>query len=838
MDAISLIVDALTMGAAAEREDTATGAIKDASAGLRELVRRRFGGRETAETALAEHEKRPQEWAARLATELAVVSAETDARIIEAAQRVITLVETVSAASGKYLIDLSAARSVQVGDCTNQTNFNSFYIESRVEWPHQVGSVPMLADCYQDRMHRAGLDDSGNDAASTSTQVLSGLGGVGKTQLAAGYARRIWADKGVDLLVWATATSRTAVQATYAQAAAEIGQLPFQDVERAAEYFLGWLQNTHRAWLVVLDDLADPADLHRLWPMGPTGRTLITTRRRDVVLTERGRVIIDVGLYTPKEALAYIRSKLESVGGAEVMNEAAELATDLGYLPLALAQATTFIRDRGDTCAEYRRRFSDRHRRLSEVLPEDALADDYGSTVATTWSISLEHADRIPPVGMARSVLQLISTLDPNGIPLDIVTSPAARMVIAEQHGFSESRVPAAVSKQDCRDALTNLHRLNLISLEPMGGARAIRTHALVQRATLEKLSADVIVATVRAAADALAQVWPDIEKDTELGRVLRDCTAHLRQYHGRVLWEPQAHTVLFCNGHSLADCGLVGAAVSYWTEMVMQADSALGSDHPQTLMTRQSLARCRGQAGNPAGAVQDFEALLPDYFRVLGPDHPDTLTARHGLAWWRGEAKDMVGAVEDFVTILDDRSRVLGPDHPDTLITRYSLGRWRGQAGDSTGAMDEFKTLLPDSFRLMGADHRLTLAARHDLAWWIGEAGNPVAAANAFEALLTDRLRVMGPDHPHTLATRHDLAWWRGEAGDPGFAVAALEILLTDYQRVLGADHPHTLATRDDFVWWRDPDVRSIGGAYGQSSAGTDRIPGDLPGLDFLANR
>lgn len=38
------------------------------------------------------------------------------------------------------------------------------------------------------------------------------------------------------------------------------------------------------------------------------------------------------------------------------MGEAAELAADLGYLPLALAQAATFIRDRHETCAGYRRR--------------------------------------------------------------------------------------------------------------------------------------------------------------------------------------------------------------------------------------------------------------------------------------------------------------------------------------------------------------------------------------------------------------------------------------------------------------------------------------------------
>ncbi len=209
------------------------------------------------------------------------------------------------------------------------------------------------------------------------------------------------------------------------------------------------------------------------------------------------------------------------------MVEAAELAADLGCLPLALAQAATFIRDRHETCAGYRRRLGDRRRRLPEVLPEDALADDYRFTVATTWSISVEFADRLIPVGLARPVCSFSARWTPTVSPSTSVTSPAARTVIAAQRASSD--VGALVEEQDCRDALANLHRLNLTSLDPAGGARAVRTHALVQRATLEGLSTDAVSTTVRAAADALVQVWPDIERDTELGRVLRDCAASLR---------------------------------------------------------------------------------------------------------------------------------------------------------------------------------------------------------------------------------------------------------------------------------------------------------------------
>jgi anion-transporting ArsA/GET3 family ATPase len=65
-------------------------------------------------------------------------------------------------------------------------------------------------------------------------QVLAGLGGVGKTRLAAALAHRLWDNRQVALLVWITATSRTAILTGYAQAAARITGIDDTDPEQAA----------------------------------------------------------------------------------------------------------------------------------------------------------------------------------------------------------------------------------------------------------------------------------------------------------------------------------------------------------------------------------------------------------------------------------------------------------------------------------------------------------------------------------------------------------------------------------------------------------------------------
>jgi hypothetical protein len=554
----------------------------------------------------------------------------------------------------------------------------------RGERPVRVGVVPGEADCFQERPVQQRLQevlDRGETAVVT--QVLSGMGGVGKTQLAAACARRaVDGEPGLDLLVWVTAASRSEILAGYARADAAVndptGGDGGLDTDVAATRFLTWLAGTKGRWMVVLDDLTTPADLAGLWPPATDyGRVLVTTRRRDAALRGSGRVLVDVELFTPDEALTYLREKLAE--HPDRLAEAAELCADLGHLPLALAQAAAYLLDRGLSCAVYRRRFADRRSRLADVLPEaDALPDDHRSTVAATWSLSVEHANLLHPIGLAEPLLQVASLLDPNGIPTEVLTTAPVLDYLREARG-SEAGLAAdavPVSTTDVVDALRALHRLNLASV---ADDRPVRIHALVQRAAGDQTSPDWRTTAARAAADALVAVWPEVERDTELATSLRANAAALREAAGVLLYEPDAHTVLFRHSRSLGDAGLLTAATAADRQLLDDCLRVLGPDHPATLTARANLAFWRGEAGDPAGAATDFAELLDDRLRVLGPDHPATLTARGNLARCRGEAGDPAGAATALTELLDDCVRVLGPDHPATLTARHNLAYWRG---------------------------------------------------------------------------------------------------------------------------------------------------------------
>lgn len=678
--------------------------------------------------------------------------------------------------------------------------------------------LPRLADSYQNRPEQQALKevlDAGRAAVLVqdgplATGVLAGTGGVGKTQIARAYARTVWDDPTLTVAAWVDAGSRQSIENGYAEVALRITGRAGREPKQAADDLIEWLQATDQKWLVVLDGLHNTDDLMGLWPPDtPTGRLIVTTRDQAPSLWKGNRYLIPVDVFSHAQAETYLRDQLST--NSRLIDGASELAETLGRHPLALAHAAAVMLARQWTAGRYRREFLDESKKLSDLDPRsnELMPDDkYRDTIATTWRISIEHADDQPPKHVARQLLAIASLLDPNGIPARLFSSQAVIEYLSRT-------LDRATSPDDVCDGLALLSRFSLVTADLNEPAARVYVHSLVQRAALDDPDSPALELITLVAADALVQTWPDEDGESEedgaidadLVHVLHSNAAILDQRVGTSLMRPETgcHALLTRVGHSIGRLGRPHAARTYFQELAVRATEAMGHDHLDTLKIRRHAASALGYTRDWVGALGEFSALCQDYHQIAGDDHLDALEARTSRASYQAMTGDVAGAISELEAVLEVRRQLQQyPFHPDVLTTRARLAKWRGHSGQIAEAIASLESVLVDYREHHRDEARAIFLTRASLATWRGNAGEAAAAAAVFQDLLQDRLRTRGPDHPETISTRVSLVHWYRAAKNWAAArdarrelVAEQRRLLDDFERRYGADHPDTLAWR-----------------------------------------
>src|SRR6266567_7561938 len=116
MDPVNVVLAALAAGAATAAKDTASQAVKDAYAGLKALVKKRFEKRPHAEISLAEYEHDPDTWQKPLQKSLVETGADQDEALLRQAQQMLKLVNPQQASQGKYNVQIGKGKGIVIGD--------------------------------------------------------------------------------------------------------------------------------------------------------------------------------------------------------------------------------------------------------------------------------------------------------------------------------------------------------------------------------------------------------------------------------------------------------------------------------------------------------------------------------------------------------------------------------------------------------------------------------------------------------------------------------------------------------------------------------------------------
>ncbi|MGV9244806.1 FxSxx-COOH system tetratricopeptide repeat protein [Streptomyces sp. NPDC003710] len=612
----------------------------------------------------------------------------------------------------------------------------------------------------------------------TVVHAVTGARGVGKTQLAAAYARRR-IEEGWPVVAWITAEDGGQLTSGLAELAAQLGvRAADDDAPAAARAALTWIARNPDPCLLVLDNATDPDEIAGRLPTAGRAQVVVTTTSQAFENLAGARV--DVTVFTEEEALDFLsrRTGVPADGGAR------DVAEELGRLPLALAQAAYVIRARGTGYRAYLERL--RAYPLRTVL-EKVPGERYPHGVAEAVLLAAEQVgQRHPVVGL---LLEALSVLAPSGVPRDVLRG------VAKEAGAD-----------DTAEVEAGLGALAQASLVTDAGADAVSVHRLVQRVVRERAGEalrPVVGAVVRHLHEVIVPEEEAWERREFAGQLVDQIGALWSVARGDLAsYDQEVQNALvglrrWAAYDHLGHVGALARAVEWAGETRRDCEEALGEEAAASRLALRLEGDMYAWSGRARQAIAAYRRLLEICDRCLGPEDESTLGARRHLARSYRSAAVYELSVPMYEQLEQDVRRLYGPDHERSRTALDDLAHVYAAAGRWAEAVSLLERLRAD-WPTAGGASRSTLDSLQSLADTFQEVGRAEEGVALLRRHLRESEAEHGTDAPETVWARNSLALQCVDAGLHGEGLAAAARAVEDAERLFGPRSPEMLEIRD----------------------------------------
>jgi tetratricopeptide (TPR) repeat protein len=646
-----------------------------------------------------------------------------------------------------------------------------------------VGEIPREPPAFQPRHDLS--DRLAAVGGVTAVRALTGARGVGKTQLAAAYARARIAE-GWPVIGWIVADDSSRMLEGLERLGRALGLITREDdSESAAAKVRGWLETEATgSCLVVFDNAVDPEAVRRWLPAGGRARIVVTSTS---TAFEDFGISVGVDVFSVTEALDFLRRR---TGSAE-LEGARAVAEELGFLPLALGQAAATIRTQRLTYAT----FLDRLRSLpvDQYLTRRS-SDSYPRGAAQAVLLSLAAAEAAGV--FTKALTGLIAVLSPAGIHRDILTKAG------------ELDAVGAVTAADVDMSVGRLAEASLLTFSVDG--ESVIMHRFTRRVVQDRDRSDGSLAgSILLACQVLTKM--QIPQDSAWSERTRG--RHIVQQID-ALWETATsgqHPVAgqapdFIRAvlklRSWAVRYLWGIedsaqAISAGIVVVSNHEDYLGNDCEETVFAREGLALGYGGIGRHDEAIALHESMMVWCERSLDTDDKKILSLRNNLANnYMESAEDyhdpsrLDKAVELHEANYDACMRVLGEEAFMTLLSGDNLSRAYRKIGRLQDAAALNERILRMRRRVSGIDIQWTLFSQASLAETYWELGRVDEAFALLEQTLGQVDSIFVADTPISLEIRVTMAKLRQKSGNVAAATGLYEGLVAGARRTVGNSH------------------------------------------------
>ncbi len=658
-------------------------------------------------------------------------------------------------------------------------------------------------------------------ATDDQTRMISGPGGVGKTETAVEFAYR-YRDR-YEAVFWIRSDTAAEVRACLRQISQllDLDESDALDEDVTAQAVHRWLEQ-NRAWLLVFDNADDPAELQALVPPRPRGHVLLTSRAHTLTTLDIGEPL-QMEILPREESVAFLRRRAQrETLDPEEATAANDLAEELGDLPLALEQAGAFISQRDNRIQDYLKSYRKRsHALLDQVQP---TASEKRSPVTITWDLNLQAVEEESPA--AADLLRASAFFAPDSIPFELLMEGGSEL--------GETLATALEGAgEDCLVVENLLHPLFRYSLIGRNAeARAFNVHRLVQellKQAMDKPAAAMwagraIRAVGRALPSADFENWPSCERlqphvrvaaefgsETEeasiaLHKAALYCAIRRRYREAEPLFQQSLAICERVLGSEHAEVGitLTNLANLYRSQRRLEEaeplflramviyEKTLDPEHPEVGITLNSLALLYSDQFRLEEAEPLLLRSLAIREKALGPEHRDVATALNNLAeLYHGQGRSEE-AEQLFQQSLEIFEKILGPEHPEVATTLNNLAELYRDQRRFQQAAPLFQRSMTIYERVFGIEHPSVATSLDNQAQLCHSQGRYGRAEPRYQRALAIREKVYSPEHPDIAITLNNLAalyriQGRFEEAEPLFQRA-----LTIWKNGFGSDHPY----------------------------------------------
>jgi Tfp pilus assembly protein PilF len=642
---------------------------------------------------------------------------------------------------------------------------------------------------YGRNVHFTGREDELADLSKSlasndpvrRVQVISGLGGVGKTQLALEFVYRNKAN--YKIIWWINADEPATLALGYAKLATHLGMhvpegTSLDDIRHALRRKL----NERKDWLLIFDNVAGADDIKNYLPQDRVGHVLITSRNPNWGAI--GRPL----LLKPMKRVDSVQFLLHRTGTSKPDTAVGMLAQALGDLPLAMEQAAACIERTRIDFSGYLKRFETH---WAELLGEVREVGDYPDSVEMTWEISFRQLqDEVPS---AADLLNLLGFLGPDAIPRDLlrggqpVLPESLAKVVADDHLLTEAIAALRTYSlvEDDGDVL-GVHRLvgTLVrdrlheSERKMWAESAIKTVA-----ASFKFDSNDLASWDRCAAllpHALAASWHAQASDvspratvTVLDDAGRYLTKRAQYIEAKGLFEramalahdfygdkhPQVSSIANNLGRVHRQLGNIEEARQCFQRSMEIDQQVYGESDPRLAAVFNNYGVILQQSGDADGARQQFEWALLMYQTHYAADHPKVAAIINNLGFVLQGSGDLAGGREHFEQALKIARANHGDTHPTVAAILINLGMVQRLTGDVEGAKMNLERALEICESVDGASHPQIARACGHLGAVLEDMRMPGAARVYYERALHVDEGFFGPTHPNVAGRAMQLA-------------------------------------------------------------------------------